>query len=467
LSFTLDTEATQDHRKAVVPSPQDRAESTAARQSDQSGQSVPLRRNDGFRLLLGGSSLSLLGSRVTTIAYPLLALAISGSPLLAGWACFAATAPSVLVYLPAGAIVDRCNPRVAMFVCETVRGLAILSVVVLIMSRLTVLLLITAAVIEEIFEVFSNLAERRLTCSLVEPGNVPSALAGTEARTHLAVMLGRPLGALLFGVSHIAPFAFDSFTFGANAATLLKMRKHDRYDLGARGPRANLMREITEGVRWLSHDSFARIAVPLTAGTTFVGQALIMFFLVQAHAGHLSGLEIGMVLAGSGLGGALGGLAAPRLFGSLAYTLLNWQLMGWVVTFTWVYQWGWQSPWCIAAAMMFMSFTGALGNVALDNYIAQTAGPTLLGRVMSIYSLISFAALAVGPLIGATLLSKHSPRHAVLALLFVVVFLWAMQPHESRRKTRDSYGTAFCRPAAIRVVLSLGRLVAARSGARR
>lgn len=477
MSFTLDTEA-KDHREAVVPPRQNQARPVAAAPPGRGERLLPLRRNNGFKLLLSGSSgfkllltgssVSLLGSRVTTIAYPLLALAISGSPLLAGWACFAATVPSVLVYLPAGAIVDRYNPRVAMLFCESIRGLAILSLVVaLSMAKLTVALLITAAVVEEIFEVFSNLAERRLTCSLVEPENVPSALAGTEARTHLAVMLGRPLGALLFGAAPIAPFAFDSLTFGANAATLLKMRKHYPHGSTARGPGAHLLREIGEGFGWLRRDSFARIALPLTAGTTFVGQALIMFFLIHAHAGHLGAVEIGIVLAGSGMGGILGALAAPWLFGSLAYGLLNWQLAGWVLTFACLYLWGWHSLWCIACAMMFMSLTGALGNVALDNYIAQTAGPALLGRVMSIYSLISFAALALGPLVGATLLSDHSPRHAVLVLLVAVLILWALQPYGSHRKTLEGYGAMFYRLAAARVALSLGHLVTARTATRR
>jgi hypothetical protein len=280
-------------------------------------------------------------------------------------------------------------------------------------------------------------------------------------------MLGRPLGALLFGLAPIAPFAFDSLTFGVNAATLLKLRKHYRYDRIAHGPRTRLLGEIGEGFGWLLRDSFARIALPLTAGTTFVGQALIMFFLIRAHAGHLSAVKIGIVLAGSGMGGLLGALAAPRLFGSLGYELLNWQLAGWVLTFTCLYWWGWHWPLCIGCAMMFMSFTGALGNVALDNYIAQTARPALLGRVMSIYSLISFGALALGPLVGATLLSEHSPQHAVLALLVAVLVLWALQPYGSHRKTPAGYGAMFYRLAATRVALSVGHLVVARSEARR
>ena len=71
------------------------------------------------------------------------------------------------------------------------------------MSKLTVGQLIAAAVVEEIFEVFSSLAERRLTCTLVELDNVPSALAQTEGRTHLAVMLGRARRLALRLLAHL------------------------------------------------------------------------------------------------------------------------------------------------------------------------------------------------------------------------------------------------------------------------
>lgn len=448
MSTTLD--ATEGHRQAVAPFPQNYVELATAPQPDQGEPLVPLRRNFGFQLLLAGSSVSMLGSRATTIAYPLLALAISHSPLLAGWACFAASAPSMLSYIPAGAIVDRCNPRLAGLIGETARGLIIAMVVAaFLLSRLTVWQLIAAAVAEEIFAVFSSLAERRLTCSLVEPDNVPSALAGTEARTHVAVMLGRPLGALLFGVSHMLPFAFDSMTFGANAAALTIMRKHYRHDLVERQPKAYLLREMVEGFGWLRKDRFALLALPLTAGTTFVGQALIMFFLVEAHAYRLSSFSTGLVLAASGLGGVLGAWVAPPMFRAFGSYLLNAQLAGWFLTFACLYLWGWQSFPCMAVAMMFMSLTGALGNVALDNYIAQSAGPSLLGRVMSIYSFITFGALAFGPLVGASLLSEHSPQHVVLALLFAVAILWFLRPSQDAEKS--------CRPAILISPLPLGR----------
>ena len=112
--------------------------------------------------------------------------------------------------------------------------------------------------------------------------------------------------------------------------------------------------------------------------------------------------------------------------------MFNAELAGWLLTFACLTEWGWRSFPGMAAAMMFMSFAGAVGNVALDNYLTQTAGPCFLGRVMSINSLISWAALALGPLFGAIVLRLHGPHDAVVALLFLVGLLCVAAPAAAR-----------------------------------
>jgi hypothetical protein len=84
----------------------------------------PRRFTANFRLLMGGSFVSMLGSRVSSIACPLLVLALTGSAADAGRASFATLAPSVLAYLPAGALlIDRWDPRKVMLRSEMGRGL--------------------------------------------------------------------------------------------------------------------------------------------------------------------------------------------------------------------------------------------------------------------------------------------------------------------------------------------------------
>jgi len=78
-----------------------------------------------FRLLMAGSFVSMLGSRISTIAFPLLTLFLTNSPVDAGLVAFAATIPSALFYIPAGALVDHWNPWRAMLICESCRGVAV------------------------------------------------------------------------------------------------------------------------------------------------------------------------------------------------------------------------------------------------------------------------------------------------------------------------------------------------------
>ena len=62
---------------------------------------IPLRRNRDFVLLEAGRLLSSTGTQLTTIAYPLLVLALTHSPAKAGIVSFARLVPHALFALPA------------------------------------------------------------------------------------------------------------------------------------------------------------------------------------------------------------------------------------------------------------------------------------------------------------------------------------------------------------------------------
>ncbi|HEV2371300.1 MAG TPA: MFS transporter [Streptosporangiaceae bacterium] len=427
----------------------------------------PSRQNADFRLLLAGSSVSMLGSRITAVAYPLLVLAVTGSPLAAGWSTFAAIAPSALIYLPAGALVDRWDPRRVMFASELGRGAAISSIVAAIaLAKLNLFLLIGAAATEQTLGVFSTLAERRFARSLVAQDRATSALVLSETRTHLVVLLGRPIGALMFGVAWVFPFAADACTFVVAMVTLFYIRNgrsdecmtfnHMIYEFRRRlylvlarvvsvtsnaygrivcikvpdgddnapGKSRNLdhiLGEIHEGFRWLGANPFAWLGVTLTTGTTFVGQAMIMIFFAEAHSQHLPSVRVGIVLAASGAGGVIGSVIASRLFPLVGYPLLQIQMLVWSVTFG-ALAFGWESYRDIAVAMAALGLTGALGNIAIDNFIVRHAGATL-ARVMSVDRLTSLSALAFGPAFGGALFANFGARSAVTVLFSVTVAL--------------------------------------------
>jgi MFS family permease len=387
---------------------------------------TPLRQNANFRLLMNGSFVSMLGSRVSSIAYPLLVLALTGSPIVAGWASFAALAPSVLVYLPAGALVDRWDPRRAMLWSELGRGAAIATIVTLLMlGRMSVVGLVAVAAIEQTLQVFSVLAERRFARSLMEPAQAASALAHGEARNHMVILVGRPLGGLLFGMGRIIPFMADAFSFFVTVGALILIGKRQGFTPQKISADRHLGHEIAAGFRWLHKHPFAGIALPLTAGTTLIGQALIMVFFAEAHARHLPSITIGIVLAASGAGGALGSAVASHMFRRLQHSLLEIQMLIWALMLVILVVWGGRSFLIMAAAMAVMGLTGALGNIEFDTFVVRKA-ETMLARVMSVDRLTSFGAVALGPPLGAILFAQFGTRMAIFGLLVITTVLLAV-----------------------------------------
>ena len=91
---------------------------------------VPLRRNRDFLLLQGGQLLSTLGSRSSSIAYPLLVLAITGSPAKAGVVSFARVIPFLLFSAFSGVAADRWNRKWLMIGADAVRAVALTGLVV-------------------------------------------------------------------------------------------------------------------------------------------------------------------------------------------------------------------------------------------------------------------------------------------------------------------------------------------------
>src|SRR5260370_23990447 len=91
---------------------------------------VPLRRNRDFQLLWGGQAVSLLGSQTSKIAYPLLVLAMTGSPAKAGIAGSASMLGYLLFPLPAGGVADRYDRKRIMITCDAIRLAAVGSIAI-------------------------------------------------------------------------------------------------------------------------------------------------------------------------------------------------------------------------------------------------------------------------------------------------------------------------------------------------
>lgn len=381
----------------------------------EAGRDGSLWRNRDFMALWSGQLVSTVGTRITAVAYPLLVLALTHSPLRAGLVGFAQTLPVVMLSLPAGALVDRFDRKIVMLACEAGRALAVGSIpIALALGRLEFVQIVVVALIEGSLLAFFVVAEGAALPHVVAKEELPAAMAQNEARIQGASLVGRPLGGLLFELSRAAPFAADAISYVASFLALLLLRSRLQDD-HARHDRRALLREIREGAGWIWRDPFMRTVVGLAATANFLFASLSLALIVRARGLGASPSLIGLMFAFYGVGGIIGAIAAPRAVGILRRSSV-------LVIAMWFWSCGTAlmvvAPTVIALGLIAAAMTAvnAPFNVVVGNYKYAIVPDWLMGRFHSVTFIVAFGAMPVAWLATGALLDAIGARWT-LALL--------------------------------------------------
>jgi MFS family permease len=393
----------------------------ASKESNDARTATPEERRN-FRRLLGASSVSMLGSHVTTIAYPLLVLHLTGSPVTAGLVAFAANAPGILAPLPAGVLADRWKPKRTVLLSESLRGVAVAAVVIAVVTGITTVpLLVAVAFIEGALEVLSELSLQRLARSLLDGRRVSSAQVSLEARTHVALVAGRLLGSMLFGLSPVLPFLTDVLSF-ISAVPIVSRISNDNLRSCRAARKSSLADDVKLGFRQIKRDQFARMAIVICSIGTLIVQALIMVFLSAAQRGGLPGYVIGVTLAASGIGGTFGSLASRRLH-TAKRSWIRIQMAAWAAAFALLTFPVERSFFGYATVMTVIGFAGALGNIELRRHIMHNTDEAMLARTTSISTLATSVGVALGPVLGGLLFQQFGVQWASICLFLCALVL--------------------------------------------
>ena len=185
----------------------------------------PLARNRDFMLLWSGEALSQLGSQASTVAFPLLVLALTGSAAKAGIVGLAKWLPLAAAALPAGWVADRFDRKRLMIGSDFVRALLLASIpVALWLGRPPFLQIAAVAFFDGCLFTLRYVCERGVLPRVVESEQIPDAVAQNEARLFAASIAGPPLGGLLFAAARALPFAADALSYVASMTTIAATR---------------------------------------------------------------------------------------------------------------------------------------------------------------------------------------------------------------------------------------------------
>jgi MFS family permease len=396
----------------------------------------PLRRNRDFLLLWSGQVVSTVGSEVSQLAYPLLVLALTHSARDAGIVGFARALPFLLLYLPAGAYVDRWDRKRVMLAADAGRALALGSVAVwLALGRPPLAWLALTSFVEGSLFVFFQLSESAALPQIVPREQLPQAIAQNQARQQGAGLAGSPLGGALYGLSRLLPFAADAFSYAVSFVSLLFVRPALQGERGQTG--RTLRNEIAEGLGWLRRQPFLRAITACVAGTNFVHQALSLVLIVRLRDLGASSALIGAVFAIIAVGSIAGALAGPWVQRHVPpRVVVLGSLWIWPAQTAALFLLG--SPVLIGIVTAVAFTAGPVFNVVVGAYRYALVPERLYGRVASASLLFAWGSIPLGSLFAGYGIAAWGarPMLLILAAILLVIALAATASRDLRKARR-------------------------------
>jgi MFS family permease len=444
-------------------------------------QPVPLRRNRDFQLLWGGQAVSLLGSQTSKIAYPLLVLAMTGSPAKAGIAGFAAMLGYLLFPLPAGGLADRHDRKRIMIACDAIRLAAVGSIAVAGWAAdITYVQVLVAGFAEGAASVFFGVAQRAALPMLVHPSQRSVAVSQNEARQNAAQLAGPALGGALFGLSWAAPFAADALSYLASLVTLPFIKAPMQAAVpapsavpavpavpapsavrtvpapsAASAPPASrkLRAELGEGLAFTWRQPFLRYSAFFAASVNVLLQVLTLGLIVLARHDGASSAQIGLIVGCMGAGGLAGAFAAPwvqrTIPAGITITACMWT---WAVLLTLMVLV--RVPLWLCPIVTVFGFVGPSWNVSVQTYRMHITPNELLGRTSSVALQVGWGVIPLGSLLAGFLLQALSPAATItvvaagMAVTALAATVVAPVRHAGRRTPGAAADAASAAPAA-------------------
>ncbi|WIG58004.1 MAG: MFS-type drug/proton antiporter [Ktedonobacterales bacterium] len=384
-------------------------------------------RNRDFLLLWLGQALSSVGTEVSSLALPLLILALTHSPARAGVVAALGALPSIALGLVAGAWVDRVDRKRLMIVCDIVRALNLAALpVALAFGRLSFAQLCLFALVDGACSTFFRLANIVSLQRVVLREQIPAAVGRRETTEGIVTLLGPSLGGALFTVGRALPFVADAISYSASLLSLGLIRTSFQGERAT--ARGRLRDEIGEGLRWLWRHRLVRFMALVYGGFGLLFPCAPLCVIVLAQQRGASPLIIGVIFAMGGIGGVLGALAGPWVQRRVRFGKLI-PLLHWGYALLWPLEVFMPTPLLMGVIEALFLANDQVYDVTWPSYRLALIPDELQGRVTGASRLFSAIAQPIGLACAGMLIERIGAAQtmlvfgALLALLALIVTL--------------------------------------------
>ncbi|WP_326563639.1 MFS transporter [Micromonospora peucetia] len=385
--------------------------------------SASLWHNRDFLTFWLGETLSLLGTQVTNLALPLMAIhAFSATDEQVGILRFLQLAPYIGLALVFGVWVDRARRRNVMLAANLTR-LVLLAMVPILYSahalNMAALLVIASAI--GVASVLFDVSWMSYVPTLVrDPRHYVEASAKMGVSSSVADVAGPGLAGVLIGIL-TAPMALiaNAGSFLVSVVSLLLIRTPEPRPTRAAQDR-HLGTELRDGLRWVLHDRILRwlAAIGFCCNFSMI-TVWTMFLLYGTRDLHLSSTTLGGIFATASIGGLLGAVISRKVIdrfpiGRVYLIAQSALLLGPAMIVMAA------GPRPVMTAMFTLSFfttylgLGVAGVIIVS--LRQTLTPQpMMGRMTAVFRTLLFGGGALGGLTAGILAGAIGARSALAA----------------------------------------------------
>ena len=387
-------------------------------------------RSSSFTLLLSGQCISQFGSYVSWVAVLWLLTDLSDSPFLASMVLALFFAPTLIMLLPSGLLVDKKGPfRPAIF-SELGNAITMaLLAAALYFDYGNILVLSVYAVASGIFSALLNPAVAAIFPASVHESQLVAANSYRQILVQSAGLLGPVAGGFIIARWSItAAIAIDSLTFATSALIFASLSRR-------RGAMPNPLPEYLEGTtRQSTRDMLSGALQFILKGRgmlitiVLIALANMMNTAETAIVPRLARFDLGMTAEQFGLlgafaaGGAIvGGIVVER--SSYKIEMPARAICGGVVAYGMaiMIMGAAQVPTVLYAAYLLFGFAFMVAEILTSSLWQQMIPAELRGRVFSLIGLISMSATPTGYLVSGAAAEILGLRSALLCGGLVII----------------------------------------------
>jgi MFS family permease len=392
----------------------------------ESARLVDARRGLGteFWKFWTGQTVSNIGSWFTYFALPLLVFKLTGSALNLALTMVAEFLPQLLFGLVIGAIVDRVDRKRMMIATDIARAVVVSTIpVVDAFDALTVWWLYGVGFVSATLTIFFDSGQFAAIPNLVSKDKLVVANGRLMASMSGGQVLGPMIAGALVSFMPVATIMyFDAGTFLVSALSIALVSIGFNVESGDARTPTTLRQDIVEGLRYVWNHPVLRNISVMMALVNFVGATtyaqLVLFAKDRLDA---TDGQVGLLFSAGGAGIVLLSFAAGPLrkrfsFSAVALgALMIDGLMTILFSATTYYPVA-LVLWALASGfgLMFNINTMSLRQAIVPNH--------LLGRIMSIASVLAWSAIPLGAYIGGLIIEATGEVALVYGVIGALVF---------------------------------------------